>query len=39
MGSMKDFSSLQDSHTESYEENVFYKMHQKTNFDGEWFTI
>ena len=38
-GLAKDFTSLQDSHTRSYDENLFKKMHQMTDFDGERVTI
>ena len=34
-GLAKDFTTLHDFHTRSYEENLFLKMHQMTNFQGE----
>ena len=38
-GLAKDFTSLQDFHTRSYEESLFQKMQQMTDFDGNRFTI
>ena len=38
-GLAKDFTSLKDSHTSSYEENYLHQMHQMTDFDGERFMI
>ena len=38
-GLVKDFISSQDSHTRSYEANVFKEMYQVADLNGEKFTI